>query len=80
MKSDRVYTLDTFDGLGIAFGGFLRHILAPIIKVIGNSFLVPGLLGLIFCQFFGNFLAFLNLSDLSTADFYLCFEYRPAYC
>ena len=48
MSSQRVDTWDTFVGFGIAFGSFLRHFLAPAIKVVRNSFLVPGLLGLTF--------------------------------
>ena len=51
MNSDKVDNWDTFDGFGIALGGLLRHILAKAIKVIGNSFLILGLLSLTFWQF-----------------------------
>ena len=52
MKIDIVDTWDTFDGFRIAFGGFSSHFLAPVIKVIGNSFLTPELLLALFGHFF----------------------------
>ena len=52
MKIDILDTWGTFDGFKIAFGGFLCHFLAPVIKVIGNSFLTPELLLALFGHFF----------------------------
>ena len=54
--------------------------MAPIIKVIANSFLIQGLLSLFFGQLFWNFLAFLNLWDPTTADSYLVFENPSTHC
>ena len=42
---------DTFEEFRIAFGGFLRHFWDPVINVIGNPFLILGLLSLLFGQF-----------------------------
>ena len=50
--SDRLDTLGTLEGFRTAFGGFLRQFLAPVIKVIGNSFLIPGLLWALSGHFF----------------------------
>ena len=77
MNSDRVDTRDTFGGFEIAFRGFLRHFLALVIKVIGNSFLIPGLLWALFGHFFWYFWPFLHYWDPATADSYLGFENRP---
>ena len=54
--------------------------MAPLIKVIANSFLIQGLLSLFFGQLFWNFLAFLNLWDPTTADSYLVFENPSTHC
>ena len=76
--SDRVDTLGTFEGFRTAFGGFLRHFLAPVIKVIGNSFLILGLLWALFGHFFWHFWPFLHSWDPTTADSNLGFENWPA--
>ena len=42
MLQMKIEAWDTFDGFRMALGDFFRHLLAPAIKVIGNSFFDSG--------------------------------------
>ena len=60
MLQMKIETWDAFDGFRMALGDFFRHLLAPAIKVIGNSFLIQGLFLPLFGQLFSKVWPFLN--------------------
>ena len=53
--------------------------MTPVIKVIGNSFLILGLFLALLSPFFWNFWTFLNSWDNFTADSYLVFKKQPTH-
>ena len=75
----KIKAWDTFDGFRMALGDFLRHLLAPAIKVIGNSFLIQGLFLPLFGQLFSKVWPFLNRWDPATANSCLDFENRSTH-
>ena len=79
MLQMKIEAWDTFDGFRMALGDFFRHLLAPAIKVIGNSFLIQGLFLPLFGQLFSKVWPFLNRWDPATANSCLDFENRSTH-